>query len=364
MKFDPPRYSGPHRATISTGQRVHGNHRIFGIYSPDGRRIPDCDIRAGGLTTEPEQFLSSSGEPRKLDGPVLFAGFAPLQFGHVLTNSIGRLWALEHLPDETKLLYFPKLLKRRLAFRFLPTVLQFLGIESEIVISQESLAMEQVYTASDQFGERYDGRGSSEFLDWLDRRLGTYPKVQQGNRLYVSRSKLGATAGRFACEQHLEVLLQRQGYQIFSPEEHSLQQQFETMAAAENVIVAEGSALHFLSLFKRPEQKVAVIQRRRDLPALITGNMKLRGGGNTWEIDVIREVFWPPLRSDHLSVSLLDFLGLKYALSEIGMIDSKAEWSSPTREEERRSLEAGLAEGQHMLNAEQRQKFLRSRRRN
>lgn len=224
--------------------------------------------------------------------------------------------------------------------------------------------MEQVYTASDQFGERYDGRGSSEFLDWLDRRLGTYPKVQQGNRLYVSRSKLGATAGRFACEQHLEVLLQRQGYQIFSPEEHSLQQQFETMAAAENVIVAEGSALHFLSLFKRPEQKVAVIQRRRDLPALITGNMKLRGGGNTWEIDVIREVFWPPLRSDHLSVSLLDFLGLKYALSEIGMIDSKAEWSSPTREEERRSLEAGLAEGQHMLNAEQRQKFLRSRRRN
>jgi hypothetical protein len=91
---------------------------------------------------------------------------------------------------------------------------------------------------------------------------------------------------------------------------------------------------------------------------LITNQINARPGPDIALINVVRRTFWPPRRSDHYSVSLLDFKKLKPALAEAGMIDHNAKWKRPSFEQEHESLHAGLDETEKMLDRKGREEYL------
>ena len=91
--------------------------------------------------------------------------------------------------------------------------------------------------------EQINGPGpSDEYLDALDeltvRRLG---QPARHGIVYVSRAGMQA---RFAGEGYLEGALARAGVRILRPERMSLRVQLRAYLSAEQLIFAEGSAIH------------------------------------------------------------------------------------------------------------------------
>lgn len=110
--------------------------------------------------------------------------------------------------------------------------------------------------------EQLSGPGPSAlYLDTLDelaeRRLG--PLDRDGRLLYVSRAGMEA---RFAGEPYLEDALRRAGVRVMRPETIPLAEQLRNYREADDVVVAEGSALHALQLLGHVDASLTVLQRR------------------------------------------------------------------------------------------------------
>jgi capsular polysaccharide biosynthesis protein len=232
---------GPQSAVFVEGDRINRRQRIAGVYDAQGEPLPYCDIKGDYLNAAPAGPIAAPPEAMVIDGPVLFAGLACEQFGHVILNSLGRLWALEHLPRETTLLFHARSRVLRRYYKFIRPLLNLLGINNPFVISRNPVRSKEFYTAAELFGERYDGFGDPAFFEWLDSRLPSPGQVDPDKRVYVTRSQLGVEAGRYACEDHFERLLEKQGYDVFAPEKHDLQTQIDVLGTAGRLISAPAS---------------------------------------------------------------------------------------------------------------------------
>lgn len=167
--------------------------------------------------------------------------------------------------------------------------------------------------------------------------------------------------GRYACEDHLEALLSEEGYEIYAPEQHPLEHQIDTFSRAEQLIFAEGSALHLFSLLRQPNQVSAVIQRRPDLPAVMTAQMNDRAGPGTAAVSAITRVVWAPIKGDHRSRAELDFDILREDLRSLGLIRGDR-WRAPRPDEVAASLNAGLSQGDMLMDRDQHKAWQQARR--
>lgn len=125
------------------------------------------------------------------------------------------------------------------------------------------------------------------------------------------------------------------------------------------LIFAESSALHLYALIRRPEQRAAVILRRKALPDLISQQLSARPGPPISVIDAIKAEYWPPVRQDNLSVSELDFDRLRSGLIGAGLLLPSARWSPPSPEQTSASLNALVDPGETLLTARERKRFLK-----
>lgn len=358
MRFPDPIISGPVRGHAIFGGPIGGRSRHFAIYDDSGAALPDTDIVSGLLTSHAEPDVELGQDHTRIDAPVLFCGLAAQQYGHVLTNSLGRLWALKQLPSDTVLYFLPQRRRFPKLYPHLRPVLASLGIERQILLVKSPHRFDRLYTAPEIYGERFGGLGSEAFFDWLDRRWPSAGPVSRGRKLYVSRAQLGPKVGRYACEDHLETLLARAGYEIYHPQAHDLLHQVSTLKDAERLIFAESSALHLYALIRRPEQRAVVIQRRKSLPDLILQQLAARPGPPVEAIDVILNEFWPPIRQDNLSVSELDFGGLRDRLVQAKMLEASDPWTAPSADQLAASLNAAVGPGEALLSRKERKKFL------
>ncbi|MFY0596117.1 MAG: glycosyltransferase family 61 protein [Cognatishimia sp.] len=358
-----PRVFGPSRGHFLEGQRLSRTQRAFGIYDDNGFSLPGTDIRSEDIMSVPEGMPALPSSSETIDTPSFFGGVARNQFGHVILNCLGRLWGLEHLPSETNVVFWNTSKRPRAQFPLIEPFVRLLGFENDIKIRSKPAVYTQIHTCSNTYGEALGGLGTPGFHRWIDQRLPAKKPVDPELKVYLTRSQLGPNAGRYACEDHLESLLEREGYRVVAPEKLSLQEQVELFQTAGKLIFAEGSALHLFAMVKREHQQAVVIQRRDGLPRMMLLQMNDRRGLPVEPISVLRNIYWPPKRSDHLSVSFLDFEALKAALITHGMISANTFWSLPDPEAERLSLNAGLDLGQEMLDRNARRKWLRQFRR-
>lgn len=343
------------------GARVNRRTTGFGIYAEDGSLVDHTGIRTSSWVTAPRPTASRPKDGSRLFGPALFAGSVDKQFGFILLNSLGRLWALDDLPPNTTILYAAKPQARAPDYKNLPAILHSLGIHNPVLVTESDLSVDELYAVAEVFGESRGGVGTDAFYAWLDRKWPAVKKPDPQDRIYVTRSGLGPRAGRYACEDHLETLLAAEGYSVFSPEAHSVSEQVERFQRAGKLVFAEGSALHLFSLIRRPGQISAVIHRREALPEVMLRQMADRPGAPTIAINAVAETWWPPERGDHLGLSVLDFDKVRDGLTAAGLISGR-NWAAPAPQLVQRSLRAGLAEGEDIMTTDQRKIWLRERR--
>ena len=234
-----------------------------GAYFADGTVCTRSLQRKAGLINQPRPLISLA-KVRRVAGRHLYAGMLKNEhFGHFIAESLSRLWALGQAPQhEFKSIVFYARLHREPVPRWAPEFISLLApdvplqIVSDVTVFESLMVPDQA--AHPNNGFIYGHPAVRELFARL-RNI----KGKRFRKLYVSRSNLLHSAGILG-EKTLERMLAQAGFHVIHPEEHSIAEQIALYNGAQALIFAEGAALHLFALTCRPDQKVYIIQRRKN----------------------------------------------------------------------------------------------------
>lgn len=241
-----------------------GNPGTFdgGAYYPDGSVCARSLHQKAGFINRPLPLSWSPALPR-VQGTHLYGGLLKNEhFGHFLAESLSRVWALSGEMEELdSIVFYPRMLHQPVP-DWVTRFMEIIAPDIPITIVSETTVFEFLVVPDPAVhhanGFVYGHPLMRTALDPL-RQI----KGKSYEKLYVSRSGLKNSGGILG-EKWLEDNLAKEGYLIFHPEKHSLKEQISFYNGAQSLIFAEGAALHLFALACRPEQKVYIVQRRRN----------------------------------------------------------------------------------------------------
>ncbi|KUP94791.1 hypothetical protein TRIHO_01250 [Tritonibacter horizontis] len=314
-----------------------------GILHPDGTYCPEGALwrRHRPISTEPERPAEIV---QKVQGRWLWGGVLWAHFGHFLVESTARLWALAHLDRPIDgVLFVPKRPAVGEQIRGFHT--EFLGLmhkDLPIRVVADPSQVEELVVPGQGFGLGEIIAGTPNYRNAIHSSFARDIRPNGPDKLYISRSKLGLGKGGLLGEEMLETYLAAEGYQIYHPQDHSLSDQLARYKAAKKVIAADGSALHLYAMVGRPDQKVAMIQRRQSSAhTLLTDNVRHFCKCDPLVIGALR-MEWVPVdkqRSSRLSFGELNHAVIGRELREGGFITGGKDWPVLSEEERAKLLD-------------------------
>jgi hypothetical protein len=200
-------------------------------------------------------------EPAQLySGRLIYGGVIGSDFGHQITQSMGRLWVCDEFP-EAEIAF----LAGSQGFPALPgyfvDLIRILGVTNPIRLLCEPLKVDELVVPQDMGNLHRRPSIDPAFAEWLAHRRPERP-VDPDLCIYVSRSGLPLGNGQYLQEMVLEAALAAEGYRIIRPEEMTIHDQVELYLTAGRLIFADGSAVHLWSLFGHHAQRAAMVLRR------------------------------------------------------------------------------------------------------
>ena len=220
-----------------------------------------------------------------LPGTWLYAGPVRDQFGHFLTESLARLWALDH-PDIGKV---DGLLWSGLGDfgvpSFVQPVLEHLAdLPPSRFVTDGVVQPDRLILPRQEGGSGVGMLLSHGLAATLRRRfaaIGTAPAERRG-MLYVSRSAMAHNdhwqrhgSGQLSPGPVIDAAFERAGYRVFHPETASLSEQIKAYRSAAVLVLDEGSALHLAGLVAHPETQVVVLCRRPQYRMLFEAHLRI-----------------------------------------------------------------------------------------
>lgn len=206
-------------------------------------------------------------------GRSLYAGPVWNHFGHILCDSLHRLWAL-HADDFDRIVFAgvvglrgvdtPEQLKRSEIPDVAIKIMEAIGLPKlEMMLVREPVRFEHLYVPEP--GSRIQEGALPWYFDHLrlyqdhlERHLPSYVGPRS---VYYSRRHLlwrGGTLG----SSHFAKLLARDGFVEVQPETLSIKEQFNMVLNADRVVFDEGSAVHIIEVLARCPGKFFMFPRR------------------------------------------------------------------------------------------------------
>jgi len=325
---------------------VSGLVQACGVMEADGLCLPQSLTWRGqrAMMTAP---ALPDGPVKHLAGTHLYGGQLWMHFGHFLCESLSRLWALDAGGPVTadrplSLVFIPKRPDSGAAIKAFQTqFMALLGIELPITVLTSPTQVERLIVPGQGFGLGAIAAGTPEFRAFTRRRMAQDVVARGGPSLYISRSALGGLEGGIALEEALEANLAAAGYEIFHPQQHSLEEQVARYRAASRIVGLDGSAFHMFGFVGRPDQRTAVILRRNS--SVYQGLERQITAFTGTPPQIIRAVVadWLPegkKRAGRYSFGQLDFEAVGAALREGGFIAPDADWRVPKWRELKQAL--------------------------
>ena len=207
---------------------------------------------------------------------LFFGGILYDHFGHVLLDSISRLWAYPLIKELDPYIYFyvpwdtPKYLEKN---NYVYQILKGFNIpHKRIIFSAKPAKLRKVIIAPQKYGYGLCKSPDKHFMNFL--RSFTYKKsvpqnFEDADKIYVSRTKIKYGLGKPIGEKYFEAFLESIGYRIFYPEHYKLNEQLTVYSNAAKVIFCEGSALHACILLPDIKAEIAIISRRKDFKKVV-----------------------------------------------------------------------------------------------
>lgn len=203
---------------------------------------------------------------------LFFGGILYDHFGHVLLDTICRLWAYPLVKKLDPYIYFyvpwntPRYLEKK---NFVYQVFEGFDIpHKKIIFSQQTLLLKKIIIAPQKYGYGLCKSPDPVFVDFLKTfkyQKSLPKKFLKADKLYVSRVNIEYGLGKPIGEKYFENFLKDNGYKIFYPEQYSLKEQLTIYTNAKKIIFCEGSALHACILLPDLKAEIAIISRRKDL---------------------------------------------------------------------------------------------------
>jgi hypothetical protein len=310
-----------------------------GVFDAKGRYVDEAVLwRGRPLMVEPEP----PADVEHLSGRWIWGGVLLNHFGHFLTESTGRLWALDALEGAIDGIVF--ISKRDTADEkgaldmqpYHRVFFDLLGIDVPIRILTRPTRIDSLEVPGQGFGIGQIASGTAPFRAFIHNRFAKDIAPDGPENLYVSRSELGAVRGGILEEKRVEKSLESCGYAIFHPQKHALTEQLARYKAARKIISLDGSALHLLAMVGNADQKLAMV-KRRDSPASesIVRHLAAFMGTPPVVVDVILQdwVRSDRKRADRHSIGELDFAALGKVLAAEGFIPDEAVIAGLTADE-------------------------------
>jgi hypothetical protein len=319
--------------------KTRGISRPAGVFDATGALVARATcLRNGRLkVTTPPPIPGPATVTESLSGTWLFGGMLYGHFGHFLCESTARLWALDAPgPRIEGVLFYPKKHVTR-EWRLLGPVQPWLtiaGIEVPVRLAMEPLIVARLMVPDQGFGTGDMIAASPEYRAFVAAHFGAKVASKGPTRIYISRTRLFAKRGRILGEVHLEALLEAEGYSIFHPQEHSIEDQIAQYKAADVVISTDCSALHLAAFFARSNTKVAIITRRPGSTVDDFSNQYRSFAGVTPQvlscIGRLHCCFGAKLGQMSEVYSEVDFPALQGRLATLGFVGTAATWQNPS----------------------------------
>lgn len=294
------------------------------------------------ITTAP---VLPEAEPETLSGRWIWGGVLWAHFGHFLAESTARLWALDKLQEPVAgILFIPKRPRVGENIRgFQRDFVDLIAPDMPIRVASEPVKVDELVIPGQGFGLGRITAGTRTFRDAIHNRFARDVKPDGPERLYISRSALGLGKGGLLGEERLEELLSREGYEVFHPEQHDLATQLARYKAAKQVVAADGSALHLFAMVGGPDQRVAMILRRKSTANnLLAANLRHFCDSEPLVINALRTewVRADNPKSNRLSFGELDHAELGRQLTEAGFVADGGSWQALTEDERQADFES------------------------
>ena len=322
-----------------------------GVLAPDGGFVEESRswIRASKHTVAPS--LLPGEDVSDLPGAHMFGGHLRGHFGHFLVESSARLWALDRLQDRIdSVIFLPfrgTLHKTRKVISSYRWFFDVLGIDTPIQTFDHAVRPERLFVPEMGFGWGARYAGSPAYRSFMRSRLEAATEPRGGERLYVSRSRLLPARGRVLGEGAIEAAMAANGYEIFHPQEVSIEEQVARYRAAREIVALDGSALHLAAFVMPPGGRVAIIVRRSKTNFGDYLTQYRAFCGITPDVLDCVVADWVAAESggpDFRSVGELDLPALFGRLAQLGYIDRDLAPDPPGRDQLMAELES-VAEG-------------------
>lgn len=262
------------------------------------------------------------GSVEALAGRWLWGGQIASHFGHFLTESTSRLWALEGGAVDG-VLFIPKQPGDGAVLRgFQRQFFDLLGLTQPVRVAAAAVRVETLVVPGQGFGLGTISRGTPEMRALMRGRFARQVAPEGPERLYLSRSGLGEAGGMVLCERRLEALLEAEGYVVFHPQDHDLATQVARYRAARQIVIADGSAAHLYAMVGRADQQVAFLPRRRTWWEFQVAHITHFCGRAPLVADALAREWLPlrPRRHRHMSFAEFDLPRLGRMLREAGFV--------------------------------------------
>jgi capsular polysaccharide biosynthesis protein len=226
-----------------------------GLISSSGDLIPLVrDWSEAGQDLLGLRKPEASGPGERIEGDVLYLGWLFEMFGHILIESLARIWALDFVPATTNVLfhYWPGVEPPQVAF----DILALFGIDRDrIIIPQGPATFSSLLIPDPMFliTSVVHERAAAPFRAVADRITGETPLSDQP--IYLSRSNLSSGKRAIAGEAAFEALLRDNGFLIVHPETMSIAEQIRIVASHRTIALCKGGAAELL-LFAHPGARV------------------------------------------------------------------------------------------------------------
>ncbi len=218
---------------------------------------------------EPLNNPSEMDHSKIINGNYLFAGPLYSHFGHILTESIHRLYGYNKDTFDGVIFCCASFatpgINRTEIPNFLADILKSFGIPKEkCFLVKETTCFEQVTYYEP--GSNLQCGVEDWYLDELKNINLSFENKETADtsnfeKIYLGRSHI-IDNGSIMGESYITSLLISNGFKYFAPERHSISNQVEILSNAKEIVFIEGSSIYASELISSWKSKVMMIPRR------------------------------------------------------------------------------------------------------
>lgn len=289
--------------------------------------------------------MPPAGTIAHLPGSWMFGGTLYGHFGHFITESYARAWALAELRGRVEgVVFTPKQSSGNIdaMLKALRPLMDALGLDLPVLCLREPTRVDRLHVPRQGVGMGDLTEGSAKFRDFVNARAGAGIAPEGPERIYISRSLLPPGRGGLIAEHLLEGYLAEEGYRMFHPQKHPAAVQIAQYKAARDVITVDCSPLHLLAYVGHAAQRVGILTRRsmEFTPDFIRQLRAFKGMTAVEVNTLVRD--WVPgrvLRPGRGSFGEMDFPQTWARLRAAGLISGAVPWPALTAPQREADLE-------------------------